>query len=739
MWQTLQTASGAKEEFVSSLHELMTTSCKETVGMVAVLAVLALLAGAIWPETLSTRLWLIFPGVTAAGVLTLVLLAKHFVLSQLVWQVGLMGALLASVTLFQFPEVAFLAILMPLIAMTTVGWPLAILSQLMVVGLAYGLRYGLLTAPPPASYSWAIVVGGFIASSLGWTLSHSLLTVTEWSLFNYKEMRDQVEKARDQRLELKEIQEDLLQANRELARLTDRLRVVSQLAEEARQAKEEFVANVSHELRTPLNMIIGFSEMITQSPLLYGPRLPAALLADITAIQRNSQHLSKLVDDVLDLSQIDAGRMTLNKTWTNVAALIDDAVTAVSILYETKGLDLQTDIPDQLTQLFCDGTRIREVLLNLLSNAGRFTQQGGVIVRVQETEEYIVVSVTDTGPGIALKDQGRLFEPFQQIDSSIRRKHGGSGLGLSISQRFVEMHDGKMWLESEVGVGTTFYFSLPVESLLAVGHDGGDDVRRWFNRPQEYVPRTRRSRLSPPTLGARFVILEKGKELQKLFMLHLQDAEVVTVRSAEEALDELRRLPAQALIINAPKPETWFPTPDILSDLPYRTPVVTCWIPDEETTAEHLGVVRYLVKPTSRVDLLKALDGFGDTLRTILLADDDSEALQLFARMLESAARSYEVLLAKGGQRALDLLRQRRPDVLLLDLVMPGVDGFQVLQEKQQDPAIRDIPTLILSSQDPSGQTLVSNSLTLSRAGGISARDLLAAIVSATEVITPSV
>ena len=246
----------------------------------------------------------------------------------------------------------------------------------------------------------------------------------------------------------------------------------------------------SHELRTPLNMIIAYAELITQSPHLYSRRLPSTLLADMNVILRNSQHLSRLVDDVLDLSQIETGRMALSKEWTTITEIIDAATEAVSPLFQTKGLQLEVETADDLPDIYCDKTRIRQVLINLLSNAGRFTEQGGVKVRAWLDDTQFMLSVADTGPGIGTEDQQRLFEPFQQLDASIRRKHGGSGLGLNISKHFIEMHEGRIWLESALGVGTTFTVSLPLAAMpkSMVATPGS---RRWVSPFHEYYPRTR--------------------------------------------------------------------------------------------------------------------------------------------------------------------------------------------------------------------------------------------------------
>jgi len=563
---------------------------------------------------------------------------------------------------------------------------------------------------------------------------HTVSLSIEWSTVHYRRMRDLLEEARDQRTEMKQVQEDLLHANLELERLSERLAAMRQLAEEARKAKEEFVANVSHELRTPLNMIIGFSEMIGQSPDIYDAPLPPALLADIAVIRRNAQHLASMVDDVLDLSQLDAGRMALGKEWVSFPQIVQAATVAVQPLFETKGLYLNTDVPDDLPPISCDPTRIRQVVLNLLSNAGRFTEQGGVTVRAQEEDRYLIVSVSDTGPGIASEDQKRLFEPFQQLDHSLSRQHGGSGLGLAISRRFVEMHGGKMWLESAVGVGTTFLFSLPLEvARMPVPAS----FTRWFSPYHAYEARTRPFKAPHLDLTPRFVVVETGHALRHLLLRYYDSADVVGVGSMDEAVRELNRVPAQMLLINDPTTADGAPFAPDLANLPYGTPSINCWIPGKAEAAARLGVADYLIKPISQAGLLAALDALPGPVRTILIVDDSREALQLFGRMLTSAQREYHVLRAGNGARGLALLRERHPDVVLLDLVMPGMDGYQVLREKSADPSIRDIPAIAISAKDPVEQPIGRSYITVARSGGLSVGDLITCVQVIGEVLTP--
>jgi signal transduction histidine kinase/CheY-like chemotaxis protein len=739
MWYRLHTSPEADPDFVRSATELLqSTSHHVILTTGGVYLTWHLVATVTWPNAMGWRAWLIALIVAMTLALSLRLLPKQLIAAQVVWQIGLAAAITLAAYVFQRQEMAFFYTLLPLMAVVTVGWPGGLLAEVLVSALVWWLAHSQVTTSLSTASGLVIVACGAFTGLLGWAAARAMLTVTQWSLFSFEQARRNMEEARDQRVELKQIQEDLIQANRELTRLSDRLKVMHQVAEEARQAKEEFVANVSHELRTPLNMIIGFSEVITQSPQVYGDSLPPALLADIAAIRRNSQHLAKLVDDVLDLSQIEAGRMGLSKGWTSLQDIIGAASMAVRSLFESKGLYLETEVPSDLPPVFCDSTRTRQVVLNLLSNAGRFTEQGGVRLKAGREDDRVVVSVSDTGSGIALEDQEKLFEPFQQLDVSIRRRQGGSGLGLAISKRFVEMHGGQMWLESSVGVGTTIYFSLPLETVPPTV-SASDGAQRWFSPYQQYEARTRRSKAPVPRLAPRFVILEKGDTLQRLFRRYMDDVEIISIQEVEQAIAELNHSPAQALIVNAPLFEQ-MPVPMAeLTNLPYGTPAVAYWVPGADEAAQRLGVVRYLVKPVTRRTLLSTLEELGGRIESVLLVDDKSEVLQLFARMLSSAQREYRVLRAASGQQALSMLRERQPDVMMLDLIMPGMDGFQVLREKSQDPSIREIPVVVVSAKDPTGEPIVSDTLTVTRSGGLSARDLLACTQAISEVLAASV
>ncbi len=681
-----------------------------------------------WPEYVPS-LW--FTGVCygATCLLALRLLPRNLLAGQAVWLAGLTGSIALAMALEHNPTIAILLVLMPLLAALTIGWPAAVLAEAAVAALVWTpLATPAPLSGPSSSLANMVLLGGALGAVVGWSVARAVTSMVRWALHSWERAHKVQEEARDQRVEMKQIQEDLVLANQELSRLSDKLKQMWQIAQEARQAKAEFVANVSHELRTPLNMIIGFAELMTEAPRVYGRKLPPTLLADIGAIHANAQHLARLVDDILDLSQVEAGRMALSKSWSAVAVIIEEAAQEVRSLYESKHLYVQADVPPDLPPVYCDATRIRQVLLNLLSNAGRFMEQGGARIRARHQANEVVISVTDTGPGIPAADVQRLFQPFSQLDASIRRRQGGSGLGLAISKQFVEMHEGRMWVESEVGVGTTFYFTLPLEAPLPAAARGADHVKRFISAEAEFRMRTRRFKAPVPEALPRFIVVEQDHALSRLAERYLGDIEVETVGEVQEALDLLRRVPASAVLVDG----YWHGDRALLEReaalLPDTPPIVTCWFASDGLAAEELGIARYLPKPVMREQLLAAVEDIGRQVRTILLVDDEPEVLRLFTRILYSAERGYRVLRATTGTRALHLLRHEQPDLAILDLAMPGMDGFQVLRQRAADPSIQHIPIIVTSARGLSTDPMHTDRIAVTSYGGLTTGDLLTCI-----------
>jgi signal transduction histidine kinase/CheY-like chemotaxis protein len=568
-----------------------------------------------------------------------------------------------------------------------------------------------------------------------WLTLRPLLTTVEWAWNGYEQSLVLLDQSREFQVQLLQVLEDLKSANTQLIRLNRLANDLRQEAEAERTIKQQFVANVSHELRTPLNMIVGFCETILNSPKAYGGELPPTLIADLEVVLRNGMHLSSLIDDVLELSQVEAGQMVVTKDASDFDEILESAKIAVRPLFESKNLYLKSDIQEKLPQIYCDRTRIREVLLNLLSNAGRFTEQGGVTIRVLIESNHLLVAVTDTGPGIPESEQGKLFQPFSQLDGSIRRRYGGTGLGLSISKSFVELHDGKMWVESEKGSGATFYFTLPIQPILPL--ESG--AARWVNPYIHYVERGRPVRMKLPAVKPRLVVLDQGDNLRRMLGRFLENSEIVQVKDLDSALAEVKEAPSRALFVNHIHSLEITQKLSIPGVLPYSTPAIICAIPGADQFGDDPSVVDYLVKPVSQAQLVDAIDKTGHPIKTILVVDDEPDLLQLFRRMLIATNRGYRVLRASDGKQALAILKREAVDLVLLDLVMPEMDGIQFLEAKAKDPRLDGARVILISALDPSGQPVVCSSLSVTRGGGLSVSNLLACFEALIQVLAPAV
>jgi CheY-like chemotaxis protein len=357
-----------------------------------------------------------------------------------------------------------------------------------------------------------------------------------------------------------------------------------------------------------------------------------------------------------------------------------------------------------------------------------------VRVRASREGNDLVVAVADTGTGIATEDMGKLFRPFSQVDGSIHRRHAGTGLGLSISKYFVELHGGGIWVQSEKGVGTTFFFRLPLSPPMPL--EGGSLhklIPGW-----EYLQRTRPSMAPEVVVRSRYVVLETGNALQRLLARYWHEVETVPVTSLDEASAELSRTPAQAVLINDLSVSKTLERLSSRERLPHDTPTIVCSIPGVHDSAGNLGASAYLVKPVSREVLLEVLGRLRLDGGTVLIVDDEPDALHLFGRMLASSGYDYRVLLARDGQEALHILQDRRPDVLLLDLVMPNMDGFRLLETMHRNPTFRDIPVVVISARDPAGQPIVSQALAVTRSTGLSVRQIMTSIEALSRALSPA-
>jgi signal transduction histidine kinase/DNA-binding response OmpR family regulator len=653
---------------------------------------------------------------------------RNYAISAWLLVTGVFAGVLLLTAWLAFPAGIFLLVapigLATVLVSRWAGTGLALAATVLLAFAPYGsLPLDASLRVLSASSNWILV--GLLAITL-----RPLIEAVRWAQDGYERSHKLLVESQDHQLEMSELLQDLAAANQQLTRLNQQAHALRQAAEEAQRSKMQFTANVSHELRTPLNMITAFCEMIVDAPEHYGDEVPRALLADLQVVLRNSQHLTCLVNDVLDLSQMDAGQMTLSKEPVVVDELVEAAIIAVRPLYEAKGLWLEWEIEPDLPEVRCDRTRIREVLLNLLSNAGRFTEAGGVSVRVYRKAHDVLFSVRDTGPGIDSAQQDRLFQPYHQADGTIRRRYGGTGLGLSISRNFIQLHGGDLWIESELDRGAQFTFRLPLDIEPPM-----QGATRWVKPFAQHDPRSRPSRLSPVALRPRVLVIDEGIGLARLVGRFLPGADVEATASIEVALATLAANPAQAIIANTPVPDQLMNR--VKGSLPPGVMLLACSIPSGEVDSQALGLSDYLVKPVQPAALRAALGRLPRPPRTVLVVDDDGEMQQLYRRMLSAGSEELSVLRAENGLQALDILAFTQPDVILLDMVMPEMDGFAFLGAKNRNPAWASIPVIMISARDPSGQPIVSSSLTVTRHDGLSAQQLLACITALLAVFSP--
>lgn len=573
-----------------------------------------------------------------------------------------------------------------------------------------------------------------LTAIISYLSTRNLYTVLHWAWSSALEAQRNQERLRDRQGELNRMLRALDEASYRLRRMNYELARAREQAEEARHLKQQFVNNVSHELRTPLSLIVGFSEMMYLSPGSYGGvPLPKEYRGDVREIYRSSQHLLSLIDDILDMAQLEAGRMGISPEPTDLSQVILEAVDTIRPLIEGKGLELRVEIEQGLPTLYIDPTRIRQVLLNLLNNARRFTDRGSITLRAALQGEGVKVSVADTGIGIAPEDRGKIFEEFRQLDGSTTRQHDGVGLGLAISRRFVELHGGRIWVESGGrGKGSTFHFILPAAGVGTKMADLGPSSKRQL------------SPLPPSGPAKTLLVVDKDPRVERLIQRRLEDYRVVRVENPLQVASMAEKLHPRAVVVSTPDGDGE-PFRRLEAQLDgWDLPIIRCPLVSNRRLGLSLGVADYLVKPISRQRLLKSLERFDGKVRRILVLDDDPRMVRLLSRMIRSRFQECEVIRAYSGEDGLIKMQHRPPDLVLLDLIMPGVDGYTVLERMRGEEALRDIPVVVVTAKGSSPEDmrrLGAKTIQVTRRRGFSNEEALyylRSILEAGESILPA-
>ena len=469
------------------------------------------------------------------------------------------------------------------------------------------------------------------------------------------------------------------------------------LAEEATQLKSRFLSTVSHELRTPLNLIVGLSRILLQEGDTHAISLAETYRDDLERINANAQHLGGLIGDVLDLASSDAGQLRLSNEYVDLGQIVRMVAETGSRLARDQGLAWHASLPESGPWVWGDRTRLRQVVLNLISNAIKFTTHGGIRLALEIDAGYARVSVSDTGLGIPLAEQAAIFSEFRRSDRSITRGYAGLGLGLAICKRLIELHGGAIGLHSSghEGAGSTFYFTLPVVALP--------------EPPASRVPGR------PGSAECVMVLTDRANGGQRLSEhLSQRGFEVqlaLTTNIADWSARLATVLPSAVVLDMTSEPEHGWEILKTLKSNPVTRDVPVLFYALGQASGSVLEL-DYLTKPIELAELTKALDQHwlsGDsehTTRAVLVVDDDPDTLDMNSRIVQAHWPAVRVLKAGDGRVALEILQHTRIDLVLLDLMMPEIDGFGVLEAMRQGVATRDVPVIVLTGQTLSQQDM---------------------------------
>ena len=484
---------------------------------------------------------------------------------------------------------------------------------------------------------------------------------------------------------------ELKKREAELAGLVHELEVARDAAQEASRTKSSFLANMSHELRTPLNAIIGVTEMLQEDAREFNRDDE---IEPLDRVQRAARHLLALINDILDLSKIEAGKMDLVLESFQIATLIDDVVHTVESIASKNGNEIVVKCSDAIGSIYADQIRVRQALMNLVSNASKFTSNGTVTIAAAKKRtvdgEHVEFAVIDTGIGMSPDQLAKLFQEFSQADSSTTRKYGGTGLGLAISRRFCQMMGGDISVESEFGRGSKFVMALPI-------HVGVTDKSARTSEPS-------RLRGAVSHEAPLILVVDDDPTVREVVGRYLE-REGFTFAEADggrEGLRLARELNPAAITLDVTMPDLdgWTVLAAIKGDPALADiPVILLTIIDEKKRGFALGASEYLVKPVDRDKLIRVLR----QLRTpsggsVLVVDDDGISRAGLRSVLQQAG--WQVAEADNGQVALTRLKEVRPSAILLDLMMPEMDGFEFLDEVRRHEEWRDIPVIVITARD---------------------------------------
>lgn len=464
-----------------------------------------------------------------------------------------------------------------------------------------------------------------------------------------------------------------------------------QKTEGANETLKKFLATFSHELRAPLNSIVGFSEILTSD---IGKLQTHEIREFMQNIHVSGKHLQHLINDILDLSKIEAGKVDLHVAPYPVGYFVDAVQRVLQSSFKNRRVSLQVEIDDEIDTLTVDQTRMKQILVNLVSNALKFSPEGGRIhLAISRKETDLEISVRDEGPGIDPSELLRLFQPFYQLKSGNSSPAEGTGLGLAITKKLVELHGGRIWVESEIGKGSNFIFRIP----LMVTVESPESLE------QTLLPLSGQKK----DRTIQVLIVDDNAQAACLIEKYLRDVgyTIEVARNGVEGIEKAKRCKPDLIILDLllPLKDGWQVMKELKGHpLCKNIPIIIVSIIDEKNLGFGLGAVNYFVKPVDREELVEAIrrlpfrDDSPKHNPRVLVIDDDKTSLELISLILEE--EGYEVIQCVNGKDGIELAREEKPVVIILDLLMPEKSGFNVAYELKQDLVTRNIPIIVLTS-----------------------------------------
>lgn len=503
------------------------------------------------------------------------------------------------------------------------------------------------------------------------------------------------------------LEQKVSERTEELSETLKELAVRRDEALEASKTKSLFLANMSHELRTPLNAIIGYSEMLEEEAEDFGY---TDIVPDLLKIQKAGTHLLSLINDILDLSKIEAGKVDIYTEDFSFEGLLDEIATTIHPLIQEKGNQLVIESPKTVGIIHSDVTKMRQIVFNLLSNAAKFTEEGTITIEI-ETENvadkaWIEVSVRDTGIGMNPDQVASVFDEFTQADSSTTRKYGGTGLGLPISRHFAQMMGGDISVTSEAGVGSKFKVRLPAHVIPPTTSEDEEDAALTTTAIKQ--PDRRRTTDTLRVVNAATVlVIDDDNTVHDLLtrLLSREGFNVISAYSGEEGLAMAREHKPNIITLDImmPRLDGWAVLSKLKGDQSVaHIPVVMLSMIDNQSLGFALGATDYLTKPVDRDKFVSVLRQYhlrngADSTNYLLVIEDDGNTRELFERTAEK--EGWHVDTAENGLIGLNRLAQRKPDLIILDLMMPEMDGFQFVSAMRQNTAWQNIPVIVVTAK----------------------------------------